>query len=166
MKRILLLSLIFNSLLLSAKSQDYFVAFFGEKINLNAPVGHAFIGIGKGTPLTCDINGESTEMWGFYPKVKIEGGKSLWFGPVEGEIKNDVRTNTNLYFFKKIEFADYIKIKLKIEEWKKRQYQLIRQDCISFFIDAASLFPDIVLPDRAKYTLPETYVAQFISANK
>ena len=151
----------------SVRAQEYFVAFFGENINLpSSPVGHAFIGIGKGTPLTCDINGEETEMWGFYPRVKIEGGKSYWSGPVDAEVKNDVRTHIDQYYSKRISFSDYIKVNLKIEEWKKKQYQVTRQDCISFFIDIATLFTDINLPDRTTFTLPEAYVKKFIELNK
>jgi hypothetical protein len=145
---------------------DYFVAFFGEGINKNAPVGHAYIGIGKGVPLTCDLNGSETIMVGFYPKVRTEGGKSLWFGPVDGAIKDDTRSHMDSYVFKKISFADYIKVNLKIEEWKKKKYELTRQDCISFFIDVAKLFSDTKLPDRTKYVIPDTYVKQFILINK
>lgn len=147
-------------------AQDYFVGFFGEKMNLTSVTGHAFIGIGKGVPLTCDINGDSTEMWGFYPKIKIEGAKSLWSGPVDSKIKNDVRTKTDLYFFKRIEFADYIRVKIKLDEWIKKRYELTKQDCISFFIDVAKLFSDIKIPDRKIYTLPEYFVKEFIAMNK
>jgi len=153
--------------MLSAHAQtDYFVGFFGEGLSINAPVGHAFIGIGKGIPLTCDINGSETEMVGFYPKVRIEGGKSIWFGPVDGQIKSDVRTDIKNYVFKKINFADYIKVKLKIEEWKQKKYEMTRNDCISFFIDVAKIFPDTKLPDRTQFALPEKYVAQFIEINR
>jgi len=53
MKRLILLFFLFG-LLKPLHSQDYFVGFFGERPNLSAPsyVGHAFIGIGKGTPVT------------------------------------------------------------------------------------------------------------------
>lgn len=146
--------------------KDYFIGFFAERASLDAPVGHAFIGIGKGVPLTCDINGEQTEMVGFYPSVRVEGGLSYWFGAVDGIVKNDARTEIANYVFKKIEFADYIKVQLKIEEWKKKKYELTRQDCISFFSDIASLFSDIILPDRSTFVTPETYVAQFIFLNK
>lgn len=145
---------------------DYYVCFFGEKISSSAIVGHAFIGIGKGTPLTCDIYGEETEMIGFYPKVRTEGGKSLWFGPVDGSIRNDIKTELDSYIFRRIDFANYINIKLRIEQWKNKKYQLTRQDCISFFIDVASLVSNIELPDRSKYTLPDQYVKEFIIKNK
>jgi len=145
---------------------QYFVAFFGEKQNAGSPVGHAFIGIGKGTPMTCNLDGSETEMVGFYPAKRTEGGKSYWYGPVDGKVKSDVRTQTDLYVFKKISFADYIKVQLKIKEWNKRKYELTRQDCISFFSDIAGLFGDITLPERGEYTLPETYVARFILINK
>ncbi|PSR52644.1 hypothetical protein AHMF7605_03435 [Adhaeribacter arboris] len=79
---------------------------------------------------------------------------------------NDSRTKIDNYVFKKISFADYIKAKLKIEEWKKKKYELTRQDCISFFIDVASIFPDIVLPDRTKFVTPKKYVSQFLFLNK
>lgn len=160
---------LFFVLVLNANSfaqTDYFVGFFGENVGTNAPFGHAFIGIGKGTPLTCDINGSETEMIGFYPKVRIEGGKSFFFGPVDGQVKNDVRTSINSYTFKKITFADYIKVKLKIEQWKTRKYELTRTDCISFFIDIASTFTDTQLPDRTQFVTPEAYVRQFIFINK
>jgi len=149
-------------------AQNYFIAFFGENLNpiSGSVTGHAFIGIGKGIPLTCDIYEDSTEMFGFYPKIQIQGGKSLWAGPVPGQVKNDVRTDINLYFYQKIEFADYIKVHLKMESWKTKQYQLLRSDCISFFIDIASICPNIKIPDRKTYTLPQNYVYQFIQINK
>jgi hypothetical protein len=53
-----------------------------------------------------------------------------------------------------------------MEEWKKKQYQVTRQDCISFFIDVASIFPDIKLPNRATFTTPSDYVINFIFINK
>ena len=74
------------------EGSDYFVGFFAESTSvLELQIGHAFIGIGRGIPLTCDLNGEETEMFGFYPKIHIEGGKSFWAGPVDGKIKNDIR---------------------------------------------------------------------------
>src|SRR5450432_4024026 len=152
-----------------ARSQDnldYFVGFFGERISPSAPVGHAFIGIGKGVPLTCNIDGTETEMFGFYPTKRIDGAKSFWFGPVPGSIKNDVRSNTDNYVFKKINFSDYIRVQLKMEEWKNKQYEVTRQDCISFFQEVAKLFDDIVLPDRTQFVTPETYVSQFIVLNR
>jgi len=146
--------------------KDYFIGFFAEKINIDGPVGHAFIGIGKGTPMTCNIDGSETEMYGFYPKAKLDGAKSYWFGPVEGKVKKDVRTRIDQYIFLKIDFADYLKVQLKMEDWKKKQYELGRQDCISFFIDVASLFDEIKLPDRTQYILPDKYVSTFIFLNK
>jgi hypothetical protein len=155
--------------LISTKSvaqTDYFVGFFGEGIGISAPVGHAFIGIGRGIPLTCDLNGSETEMVGFYPKVRIEGGKSILFGPVDSQVKDDVRTTINSYAFKKITFDQYLRAKLKIEQWKTRKYELTRNDCISFFIDVASIFPDTKLPDRTQFVTPDAYVRQFIFLNK
>lgn len=165
-----LLVILFFCINIDAKAQDskdYFIGFFAERTSVSdAQIGHAFIGIGKGVPLTCDINGTQTEMFGFYPSVHIEGGKSLWVGPVDGQIKNDVRTQIDNYVFKKIAFADYLKVQLRVEEWKKKKYELTRSDCVSFFQDISSMFPDIVLPDRTKYVTPNTYVAQFIFINK
>lgn len=151
----------------SFSQSDYFVGFFGEGISVpTSPVGHCFIGIGKGVPLTCDINGSETEMVGFYPTVRVEGGKSFFFGPVDGSVKDDTRTKISSYVFKKISFSDYIKVKLKIEEWKLKKYLVTRNDCISFFIDIASIFSDTQLPDRTKFVTPDQYVRQFIFLNK
>jgi hypothetical protein len=148
-------------------SKDYFIGFFAERTNiLETQIGHAFIGIGKGIPLTCNLDGTETEMFGFYPSVHIEGGKSLWAGPVDGQIKNDARTQIDNYVFKKITFADYLRVKLKIEEWKNKKYEVTRNDCINFFQDVAKLFEEIKLPDRTKYVTPNTYVSQFIFINK
>lgn len=170
MKNIKLAFLISCITLIQGNTQpqtDYFVGFFAEGLSVTSPtIGHAFIGIGKGVPLTCDINGSETLMVGFYPKVRLEGVKSIWFGPVDAEVKDDTRTKIDCYVFKKISFADYIKVNLKIEEWKKKKYELTRQDCISFFIDVASTFEDVVLPDRTKFATPEGYVKQFVTANK
>lgn len=164
--KFILLFFLFVSLKVTAQN-DYYVCFFGEKISIPAsPVGHAFIGIGKGIPLTCDLNGQETEMLGFYPTVRIEGGKSFFFGPVDGSIKNDVKTEINDYCFKKIDFADYLKVKLKIEEWLTKKYQVTRQDCISFFISVGEIFPDVILPDRSKFVTPDDYVRNFIEVNK
>jgi hypothetical protein len=150
---------------LSVKAQDYFVGFFGEETS-STNIGHAFIGIGKGTPLSCNMDGSETIMFGFYPKVRIEGGKSFWFGPVDATVKNDIKTKISSYVFKKISFVDYVKISAKIEEWKKKKYELTRNDCISFFIDCAKTFPDVIIPDRTKFITPNEYVKQFILINK
>lgn len=165
LKIILLLIIIFNTNKFSAQD-NYFVGFFAEKMNLSTPVGHAFIGIGNGVPLTCDIYGNETEMFGFYPEVRLEGGKSIYAGPVNGKIKNDVMTKIDNYHYKKIDFPNYLKVKLKIEEWKKKKYELTKQDCISFFIDVGELFPDLIIPDRTKFTTPDEYVKDFITVNK
>lgn len=148
-------------------SQDYFLGVFAENMSISAPVGHAFIGIGKGTPLICDINGNTTEVWGFYPKVRIMGGKSIWFGPVDSEVKSDVMTKIDKQSFVKIEFSDYIKVQLKIEEWKKKQYELTRNDCISFLIDICNTLPDrLIVPRRETTDTPDSYVRKLINLNK
>jgi hypothetical protein len=168
MKINLLIIAVFILVSMKGKAQnDYYVCFFGEKVSIPAsPVGHAFIGIGKGTPLTCDLNAQETEMVGFYPSVRVEGGKSFWLGPVDGKIKPDIKTQIDDYSFKKISFADYIKVKLKIDEWLGKKYQVTRQDCISFFIAVGEIFPDVVLPDRSRFVTPDDYVRNFIEVNK
>lgn len=145
---------------------DYFVGFFAEDISVKAPVGHAFIGIGKGTPLTCNMDGTETEMYGFYPAVRIEGGKSIVFGSVSGKVRNDVSTQIDHFVFKRIDFASYIKVQMKIKEWEKKKYEVTSSDCISFFADIASLFSDIIVPDRNKYGTPSSFVKNFITINK
>ncbi len=150
----------------TAYAQGYFIAFLAENPNTTG-VGHAFIGIGKGTPLTCDVNGNTTELWGFYPKSRLSGGKSFWAGPVEGKIMSDIRTHADHFTYRRIDFADYLKIQLKVEEWKKKQYRLTKNDCVTFFIDVAGLFPGkISIPDRTKFQTPGSFVSQFINANK
>lgn len=163
--------LLYNLLYLKTEnyniSKDYFIGFFAEKTRIvDLQIGHAFIGVGKGVPFTCDMNGNETEMFGFYPNVHIEGGKSFWAGPVPGSVKTDVKTTVDNYVFKKIEFSDYIKVKIKMEEWKKKAYQLTKNDCISFFQDVAKLFDDIILPNRTKFITPNEYVPNFIQINK
>lgn len=153
--------------MVNKESNDYFVGFFAESTDpIKLQIGHAFIGIGKGVPLTCNIDGTETQMFGFYPAVHTEGGKSFWAGPVNGKIKDDVRTDINKYAFKKITFADYIKVQFKMEAWKQKQYEVTRKDCISFFEDVAKTFDDIIVPDRTKFVTPEEYVSQFIAVNK
>ncbi|HEX2787611.1 MAG TPA: hypothetical protein VHP32_06865 [Ignavibacteria bacterium] len=155
-----------NSLGLITATQEYYFGVFAEKWDASALVGHAFIGIGKGTPLTCDINGNETEIWGFYPKKKVDGAKSYWFGPVDGNIASDVFTKIDRQFFIRIDFSDYLKIQLKVEEWKKKQYQLTRSDCISFLIDVCSTLPDrIKVPTRETTELPDDYVKKLIIQN-
>lgn len=166
MKKIIVTT-IFSAFCVTIYCQEYFIGFFGERPNVAnvSVVGHAFIGIGKGTPLTCNIDGTETEMYGFYPQSHIAGGISYWYGPVDGHIVSDVRTQINTYYFKKIEFSDYIKVQLKMEQWKEKQYQLTRQDCISFFIEVASIFSDVKVPDRKTFGLPNDFVNQFIFLN-
>lgn len=166
MRKLLLIAVALNLGCVCCLSQDYFVGFFGERQSVSAPVGHAFIGIGRGIPLTCNINGDSTIMFGFYPTVRIEGAKSYWFGPVDGSIKDDTRTKIANYVFKRISFEDYIRVSLKVEEWKSKKYELTRQDCISFFNDIAGLFSGVILPNRSTFVLPENYVAEFIRINR
>ena len=156
-----------ESLTSESAAQDYFLGIFSENMSISAPVGHAFIGIGKGTPMTCDINGNTTEVWGFYPKVRIMGGKSIWFGHVDSEIKSDVMTKIDRQAFIKIDFADYIKVQLRIEEWKKKQYELTRNDCISFLIDICNTIPNrLIVPKRETTDTPDSYVRKLINLNK
>ncbi len=158
-----------NTLSSNAAPQDYYFGVFAEKWDASASafVGHAFIGIGKGTPLTCDINGNETEIWGFYPQKKIDGAKSYWFGPVDGKIASDIFTKIDRQFFIRIDFGDYLKIQLKVEEWKKKQYQLTRNDCVSFLIDVCNTLPKrIVVPKRETTDLPDDYVKKIINQNK
>jgi hypothetical protein len=147
--------------------QEYFIGVFAENIAVASPVGHAFIGIGKGTPLVCSTDGSETEAWGFYPKVRVEGAKSYWFGPMDAVVRNDIYTKMDHQFFKKITFDEYIKIKLKIEEWKKKKYELTRNDCISFTMDVCkTLDGTIIVPVRETTDTPDKYVLKLINVNK
>lgn len=158
-----------SALNFNSPSEEYYFGVFAEKWDASASafVGHAFIGIGKGTPLTCDIDGNETEIWGFYPQKKIEGAKSYWFGPVDGKIASDIFTKIDRQFFIRIDFPDYLKVQLKVEEWKKKQYQLTRSDCISFLIDVCNtLHEKIIVPKREGNELPDDYVKKLINQNK
>lgn len=151
-------------------NQEYFFGVFAQNVNFisNSPSpGHAFIGIGKGTPLVCSTDGSETEAWGFYPEVRIEGALSYIFGPVPSLIKDDIYTRNDHQYFIKISFSDYIKVLAKIEEWKERQYELTRNDCISFVIDCCSIFGDrLIVPNRMNTDTPEIYIKRFIDVNK
>lgn len=149
-------------------NQEYFFGVFAENINIpSVSPGHAFIGIGKGTPLVCSTDGSETEAWGFYPRVRVEGGLSKWFGPVLGDVRNDVYTKIDHQHFIKISFSDYIKVQLKINEWKEKQYELTRNDCISFIIDCSKIFEGLlIIPTRTNTDTPESYIKKFIEVNK
>lgn len=151
---------------IKVNAQDYFLGIFSENYDITT-VGHAFIGIGKGTPLTCDIDGNETELWGFYPRSKIEGGLSFFSGPVDSKIASDVFTKINHYFFFQIDSSDYFRVLAQIETWKKKRYELTRSDCISFLIDISSLFPNkILIPERKPTDTPDNYVKKLIDKNK
>lgn len=167
---LLLISCLFTGVQdIQAQQKEYFFGVFAENINADSGVpspGHAFIGIGKGTPLVCSTDGSETEAWGFYPQKKIAGGLSKWFGAVDGEIRNDVYTKIDHQYFIKISFTDYLKVVGKIEEWKEKQYELTRSDCISFVIECCKIFGDaFIVPDRQGTDTPETYIKKFITLN-
>lgn len=150
------------------RTEEYFLGVFAESIGVNSPFGHAFIGVGKGTPFTCRVDAQGTVIYGFYPKEKIDALGSYWLGPIDGAVASDVFRNPDHQFFITIDEIEYYLILQKVEEWKRKQYQLVKNDCISFIIDICKSVPNrsVILPDRTKYDLPQKFVTRIIELNK
>jgi hypothetical protein len=68
----------------------------------------------------------------------------------------------------RITFDEYLMVLGEIEKWKKKNYQLMESDCVSFVRSVASLFsPKITLPsDNMTNKLPINFVKALIDANK
>ncbi|TXF82341.1 hypothetical protein FUA23_21820 [Neolewinella aurantiaca] len=139
----------------------YFVAFCASNQNL----GHAFISLGYESPERMMTVHDGT--WGMYPKTKIEGVISVFFGSVPGEIRNDFLTNRNQSFHLVVSENEYKKSLEVLNKWKNKDYQLLKSDCLSFIIEVATIFEhQIEIPIRDNFlNLPSYYLSELIRIN-
>lgn len=136
---------------------EYFVAFVSREASNGSRAGHAFVIIGKGTPMTCDVEHGDGEAFGFYPSSESNPcqpgsqptGKDILLKPVPGCLIDDLYTPYSSWLTVKCSFEEYLMVFGVVEEWKKRPYRLGRQDCLSFLTEVANLFSDrLRIPDR------------------
>jgi len=157
-------------------AQKYFVVLCSKQASLNS-FGHAFVVIGKGDAFTCDIDGGDGEAWGLYARNQsnkecepkgFNALKSFFIGALPGCLFNDINTDISNYYEVKCSFEEYIVVQTIISEWRNKNYELTKSDCLSFLIDVASAFKDrIKLPDRNLFeNLPSKYVQKLIDLNR
>lgn len=156
----------------------YFVAFCSEEVSTSAAGGHAFITIGKGEPFTCNIDGGDGECYGLYAadfeKTDCVPSKfnalvsPIFVGGLPGCLFNDIRTSVDNYLILRCTFEEYLMVQLEIQSWKRKNYQLKTQDCLTFVIDVAKLFSDrLTIPSRSGFdNLPNQYMLKLKSLNK
>ena len=161
-----------------AQTKKYFVAFCSEEVSTSAAGGHAFITLGKGEPFTCNIDGGDGEAFGLYAKddnnkdcvpSKFNALTSPFYvGGLPGCLFNDIRTSVDNYFVLRCSFEEYLMVQSEIETWKKKNYKLTSQDCLTFVIEVAKLFSDrLTIPSRSGFdNLPNQYMLKLKSLNK
>lgn len=155
--------------------QEYFIAFVGREAANGSRAGHAFVIIGKGTPMTCDVEHGDGEAFGFYPSSSdnpcepgpLPTGKVIILKPVPGCLINDLYTPYSNWVTIRCGFEDYLMVLGVIEEWKKRPYRLGQQDCLSFLMEVAKLFDDrLLIPERAGMDMfPNRFVVRLKELN-
>jgi len=133
-----------------------FLTFYATREGL---VGHAFVSFIREDPTLkmTIIDG----CWGFYPKNRIPGGASFFIGSVEGEIRNDIKTQREIGLtieVNKCEYDHAISIKNK---WATTRYELTVKDCVSFVMEIAQSLPGkLILPQRATFDRPHAYIEE------
>ena len=156
----------------------YFIAFCSEEVSTSAAGGHAFITIGKGEPFTCNIDGGDGEAFGLY--AKDDNNKDcvpskfnaliskIYVGGLPGCLFNDIRTSVDNYLVLRCSFEEYLMVQTEIETWKKKNYRLTTQDCLTFVIEVAKLFSDrLTIPSRSGFdNFPNQYMLKLKSLNK
>lgn len=157
------------------QKEDHFVAFVGREAGNGSFAGHAFVIIGQGTPMTCDVEHGDGEAFGFYPSSNNNPcepgpqptGKDILLEPVPGCLINDRFTPYSNWLTIKCSFEEYLLVLGVIGEWKKRPYRLGQQDCLSFLMEVARLFDDrLRLPERAwEDKWPNKYVEELKRLN-
>lgn len=179
MKKITLLTSVCLFILIhaSAQKKDYFVVFCGKEASYNT-LGHAFIMTGKGDPFTCNIDNGDGEAFGLYaadtqnadntckPKA-INAGKSYFVGQLPGCLFNDVYTKVSNYLILRCTYEEYLQVHMEIENWKNKNYELKKQDCLSFVIGVAKLFSSqLSVPARSGFdNFPNQFILQLKKSN-
>lgn len=160
-----------------AQKKEYFVVFCGKEASYNT-LGHAFIMTGKGDPFTCNIDNGDGESFGLYaadgsnqsnsckPKA-YNAGKSFFVGQLPGCLFNDINTKVSNYLVVKCTFEEYLQVHMEIENWKKKNYELKQQDCLSFVMAIANLFSSqLSIPSRSGFdNFPNQFILQLKKSN-
>ncbi len=158
------------------QKKDYFVVFCGKEASQNS-LGHAFIMIGKGDPFTCNIDGGDGEAFGLYAQgissssCKPDGlnaAKSYFIGKLPGCLFNDINTKVSNYLVIRCTFEEYLTVQMEVENWKNKNYELKKQDCVSFVIAVAKLFDSqLVIPSRSGFdNFPNKFILKLKNLNK
>lgn len=172
----------FTSTMLQSTGQhsksEYFIAFCSEEISKSAAGGHAFITIGKGEPFTCNIDGGDGEAFGLYAAdfehtdcvpSKFNALASYFVGELPGCLFNDIRTSFDNYLVLRCTFEEYLLVQTEIEKWKRKNYELKKQDCLTFVIEVAKFFNyRLTVPTRSGIfdNFPNQYILKLKSLNK
>ena len=177
MKRTILLTSLLLIFLSSAFAQkkDYFVVFCAKEASYNT-LGHAFIMTGKGDPFTCSMENGDGEAFGLYAGENASGtckpkgydaAKSYLVGQMPGCLFNDINTKVSNYLIVRCTFEEYLQVHMEVENWKKKNYELKKQDCVSFVMAIANLFSSqLSIPSRSGYeNLPNQFILQLKKSN-
>jgi len=158
-----------------SSDKDYFIAFVGREASVGSRAGHAFVIIGKGTPMTCDVEHGDGEAFGFYPSSSNNPcepgpqptGKDILLKPVPGCLINDLYTPYSNWVTIRCSFENYLMVLGVIEDWKKRPYRLGQQDCLSFLLEVAHLLDDkLNIPSRSGLeNFPNKFVMRLAEMN-
>ena len=154
----------------------YFVAFVGREASLNSNAGHAFVILGKGTPMACNVDGGDGEAFGFYPVTtdnpcnnsETPPAKNiLKMRPVPSCLVNDAHTPYDTWVAVPCTFDEYIIALGVVHVWKAKTYELGERDCLSLMIDvAATVDGKLRLPERTgALNFPHQYVEELKRLN-
>lgn len=175
---ILLLGFVFQNSEGQNSPLKYFVAFCSEEVSKSAAGGHAFITLGKGKPFTCNIDGRDGEAYGLYAAdfnekdckpSKFNALASYFVGELPGCLFNDIRTSVDNYLILRCTFEEYLLVQTEIEKWKRKNYELKKQDCLTFVIEVAKLFNyRLTVPPRSGVfaNFPNQYILKLKALNK
>lgn len=129
-------------------------------------VGHAFVAwmVYDGKTRQCRI----PVGYGFYPREGVKLVSSV-FGYVPGAILDEAKNpNTRLLTHCLIVNVDeevYKGSQRVIQKWKTRDYNLFRNNCISFLMDVGRAV-GISVPGRSATDLPADYMIRLAQANR
>lgn len=139
----------------------YFVSFLAD----DGVPGHAFISIGRESEKEKSSITDGT--WGMYPKKNNSNVKEILIGEVPGKLKDDFLREVDLTYSCEIKFDDYNKMKGIILKWKSKNYELAKNDCLTFLIEIANVINyKIKVPKREGYkNLPSNYLKKLIELN-
>lgn len=162
MKKILIfLTALMTSVMLFSQNNRY-IAFCAKEDG----VGHAFISLGREDSEKLMTIYDGT--WGLYPKEDKDSGKSFFIGEVPGEIRDDLLTKNDYTYIIIVSEDEYNQALQKVVEWQNKDYELLKNDCLSFLIDVANIVKEkIEIPERRGYkNLPAEYLKALINQNK